>query len=295
MSGGQKQRIAIARAIIRKPQILLLDEATSALDCESERVVQNAIDNVTIGRTTIIVAHRLSTIKNADVIVVVENGQVKETGSHNELIQRENGLYTSLVRLQRMEENKNREEYNCASYSTTSPNKDVNNFRVSKLDPGESSIISLVGINENLEEPKIPTASFWRLLVLNKPEWKQASLGCLSSILLGTVQPLYAIAMGTTVSLYFLTDHDEIKEKIRNLALLFFGLSLFSLLINVSQHYNFAYTGEYLTKRIRERMLLKILTFEVGWFDKEENFSSILCSKFAREANVVCIKTFVAF
>ncbi|MBA0601020.1 hypothetical protein Gorai_004212, partial [Gossypium raimondii] len=90
-----------------------------------------------------------------------------------------------------------------------------------------------------------------------------------------------------TVSVYFLTDHNEIKEKTKIYALCFLGLSVFTLLINVGQHYNFAYMGEYLTKRIRERMLSKILTFEIGWFDQDENSSGAVCSRLAKDANAL--------
>ena len=295
MSGGQKQRIAIARAIIKSPTILLLDEATSALDSESERVVQEALDNASLGRTTIVIAHRLSTIRDADVICVVHEGRIVEAGSHEALMENLDGKYTSLVRLQQMDnqESDGNVSVRVQGSQLSILSKDLTYGPKLSSESG-SNMLTSSNIESNLpsSDPKgkkPPVPSFKRLMAMNRPEWKHALYGCLSAALFGAVQPTSAFVSGSMVSVYFLTSHDEIKEKTRIFVLFFVGLAVFSFLLNIIQHYSFAYMGEYLTKRIREKMLKKILTFEVNWFDEEENSSGAICSRLAKEANLVCL------
>jgi len=258
MSGGQKQRIAIARAIVKMPKIILLDEATSALDSESERVVQEALDKAAIGRTTIFIAHRLSTIQNADIIAVVQNGKIMETGSHESLLQNDSSIYTSLVHLQHTKNDQNDDTLSIMNrhhiQDTGSCRFVSRSSTFNSMTNGGGDIVTYNNVVEDVvnevdndtnkkkkKKKKVKVPSFRRLLAMNVPEWKQVCLGCLNAVLFSAVQPISAFATGSVASVYFLNDHDEMKKQIKIYAFCFLGLALASIVFNMLQHYSFAY------------------------------------------------------
>lgn len=128
--------------------------------------------------------------------------------------------------------------------------------------------------------------SEWRLLKINAPGWKQALLGCLGAAGSGIVQSLHAYCLGTIISIYF-EDKSTIKSKIRFYCFFFLSLGVISFIANLCQHYNFAIMGERLTKMVRKKKLGKLLTFEIGWFDEDDNTSAAICARLATEANTV--------
>jgi ATP-binding cassette subfamily B (MDR/TAP) protein 1 len=220
------------------------------------------------------------------MIAVMHSGEVRELGSHDELIADENGLYSSLVHHQQTKESMDTEEVG-GTGSTSGMRQSNSHDKMLSTANGMITLSMGEALGNGNTEPKHHVPSFIRLLMLNAPEWKQTLMGSFSAIVVGGIQPVFAYVMGSMVSIYFSTDHEEIKDQSRIYSLFFIGLAVVSFLTNIAQHYNFGAMGEYLTKRIREQMISKILTFEIGWFDRDENSSGAICSQLAKDANVV--------
>ncbi|CAN6445520.1 unnamed protein product [Victoria cruziana] len=314
LSGGQKQRIAIARAILKNPRILLLDEATSALDAESEKTVQDALTKIMIGRTTIVVAHRLTTIRNADTIVVMRRGEIAEKGSHAELTKDPDGAYSQLIRMQevsQMEEEvvDDADEVGANFDANSAPSRSESmrftlnrsisrgsslgcssrhSFPFSLGLPGASSIhhagpVYDSDLGNTVYEKNNEHVSLMRLARMNKPERPVLLLGCLAAAVNGTIFPLLGIIMSSIIKTFYEPPH-LLRRDANFWALMFVGLGLLAQIVAPTQMYLFAVAGGKLVRRIRALTFEHVVHQEMSWFDEPVNSSGAIGARLSADA-----------
>ncbi|KAJ4835578.1 ABC transporter B member 11 [Turnera subulata] len=308
LSGGQKQRIAIARAILKDPRILLLDEATSALDAESERIVQEALDRIMLNRTTVIVAHRLTTVKNADMIAVIHRGKIIEKGTHSELVEDPEGAYSQLISLQEMrnqseheEHDSNTPEISMEMLRQSSPrwSSRQGSLRQSSTRSRHSLSPSFdfptaVGDPENLLEDstdippkgKAPNVSIWRLASLNKPETPVLIAGIIAACANGVIMPIYGTLISKAIKTFFEPPH-ELREDSKFWALMFTTLGLAAFLIYPLRAYFFSVAGSKLIQRVRSICFEKVVNMEISWFDEPEHSSGAIGARLSADAAIL--------
>ncbi|PKA58858.1 ABC transporter B family member 2 [Apostasia shenzhenica] len=288
LSGGQKQRIAISRAILKNPSILLLDEATSALDAESEKSVQQALDRVMVGRTTVVVAHRLSTIRNADIIAVIQGGEVVETGTHEQLIQQPESMYSSLIQFQDAAIKQNSLE--SASFRKLQSIQYSRELSLGAASLGTSfrSDKDSFGryLPELIDASNMKPVTAKRLYSMVGPDWIFGVLGTVGAFGAGAQMPLFALGVSQALVSYYMPWETTQKE-VKKIALFFCGGAFVSVIFHGMTHLNFGIMGERLTLRVREKMFGAILQNEIGWFDEPRNNSAILTSRLETDATLL--------
>ncbi|XP_071726673.1 ABC transporter B family member 20-like [Rutidosis leptorrhynchoides] len=268
LTDEQKIRISIARAVLSDPKILLLDEVTNRLDLEAETAVLGTLRMITLGRSTIMIARKLSLVKDADVIAVMEGGQCVEMGTHDELIET-CGLYSELFRCEEVVKLPERQ-----------PSRNETSGDNSSIGERINSDVTQLKEENNIKYQK--SISLRRLVKLSLPDWLYAILGSIGASIFGSFRPILAYVVGLILTAYYRTDESHFD--VDKWCLIIACMAIVVLVATVLQYFYFGIMGEKMTERIRRMMFSAMVQSEVGWFDKDENSSDNLLMHLATDA-----------
>uniref|UniRef100_L2GBK3 ABC multidrug transporter n=1 Tax=Colletotrichum fructicola (strain Nara gc5) TaxID=1213859 RepID=L2GBK3_COLFN len=281
LSGGQKQRLAIARSIIKQPRIIILDEATSAIDAKSEKVVQAALDRVTKGRTTITIAHRLSTIQKADHIVVLQQGQAVEQGTHQSLMANKYGVYRGLVNAQALnlsDPNDEKANPKLVEFDDASTEKTYAN---SSKHGGPPSILSDREVVKR--KPRGIIWSFGKLMWIQRDKWPSYLGITISAMAVASGTPIQAWLFAKVINV-FLLPSDELKKEANFWGLMWMVLAICIGIAWACEGWIGLHTQYFISAVYKKQYLTDMLHQNVSFFDDDENSHGALSSRVGGDA-----------
>ncbi|GAM88248.1 hypothetical protein ANO11243_062810 [Dothideomycetidae sp. 11243] len=282
MSGGQRQRIAIARSIVSRPAVLVLDEATSALDPTAEKVVQAALDNISVGRTTITIAHRMSTVQKADNIAVVSSGTIIEQGNHADLIAK-GGAYAKLVQVQQLEEQRRQPE-TISDKSEADGGYPLATMVSLKHTDGVYAPTMAVPVvdNDKIETEETMGYSLLHCLWLLIKEQRDLRFAyavmAVVGILSGGAFPAQAVIFSKALQAFQVTGSEAVHRG-DFWALMFFVVSVAGLIIYFVLGYTANVIIQKVARRYRRELFQITMQQEIAFFDKEQNATGAVCSR----------------